>query len=83
MVFIAELGDKTQFLMLAMASKYKIRDILIGVGAAIGVGLGAVIGGIEVIACGTGWDIPVGVVCLGLAAVCGLAGTGIGSLICG
>jgi putative Ca2+/H+ antiporter (TMEM165/GDT1 family) len=35
MVFIAELGDKTQFLMIAMASKYKIRDILIGVGAAI------------------------------------------------
>ncbi len=35
MVFIAEMGDKTQFLMIAMASKYKIRDILIGVAAAI------------------------------------------------
>jgi len=35
MVFIAELGDKTQFLMIAMASKYKIRDILLGVGGAI------------------------------------------------
>ena len=35
MVFIAELGDKSQFLMIAMASKYKIRDIIIGSAAAI------------------------------------------------
>ncbi len=35
MIFFAELGDKTQFLMIAMASKYRIRTILIGVGAAI------------------------------------------------
>ncbi len=35
MVFVAELGDKTQFLMIAMASKYRIRDILLGVLGAI------------------------------------------------
>lgn len=35
MVFIAELGDKSQFLMIAMASKYKIRDIVIGSAVAI------------------------------------------------
>ena len=52
MVFIAEMGDKTQFLMIAMASKHKIRDILIGVGAAIlvlnalAISLGAVLGNI-------------------------------------
>ena len=52
MVFVAEMGDKTQFLMIAMASKHKIRDILIGVGAAIlvlnalAIALGAVLGNI-------------------------------------
>ena len=52
MVFIAEMGDKTQFLMIAMASKYKIRDILIGVAAAIlvlnalAIGLGLLIGNV-------------------------------------
>ncbi|MBO5845168.1 MAG: TMEM165/GDT1 family protein [Clostridia bacterium] len=35
MVFLAELGDKSQFLMIAMSSKYKIRDIIIGSAAAI------------------------------------------------
>lgn len=35
MVFIAEMGDKSQFLLLAMASKFKIRDIVIGTAAAI------------------------------------------------
>ena len=35
MVFIAELGDKSQFLMIAMSSKYKMRDIIIGTAAAI------------------------------------------------
>lgn len=35
MVFVAEMGDKTQFLLVAMASKFKVRDIVIGVGAAI------------------------------------------------
>ncbi|WP_407426081.1 TMEM165/GDT1 family protein [Treponema sp.] len=29
-VFIAEMGDKTQLLLIAMTSKYKVRDILIG-----------------------------------------------------
>ena len=35
LVFFAELGDKTQFLMIAMASHYRLRDILSGVSMAI------------------------------------------------
>lgn len=52
MVFIAELGDKTQFLMIAMASQYKIRDILFGVGGAIcvlnllAIAVGTLLGGV-------------------------------------
>ncbi|MCC8046880.1 MAG: TMEM165/GDT1 family protein [Clostridiales bacterium] len=48
-MFIAEMGDKTQLLMIAMTSRYKLRDILIGSAAsvlvlnAIAVGLGALI----------------------------------------
>lgn len=34
-VFLAEMGDKTQLLMVAMASQYRVRDILPGVGAAV------------------------------------------------
>lgn len=34
-VFVAEMGDKTQLLLIAFTSKYKIRDILIGTTAAI------------------------------------------------
>ncbi len=34
-MFIAEMGDKTQLMMIAMTSRYKLRDILIGAGAAI------------------------------------------------
>ena len=34
-VFVAEMGDKTQLLLIAMAAKYKIRDILIGTTASI------------------------------------------------
>ncbi len=51
-VFVAEMGDKTQFLMIAMASKYKIRDVILGVLFAIGVlnalaiGVGVLLGGI-------------------------------------
>ena len=52
LILIAEMGDKTQFLMVAMASRYRIRDIVMGVlpavlllnGAAIG--LGALLGGV-------------------------------------
>ena len=51
------------------------------VGVAAGATAGAVIGGIGVVACGTGFGIPVGVVCLGLATVCGAAGAGVGSFI--
>ena len=34
-VFIAEMGDKTQLMMIAMTARYKVRDIVIGAGAAI------------------------------------------------
>ncbi len=34
-MFIAEMGDKTQLLMIAMTSRYRLRDILIGSGFAI------------------------------------------------
>ncbi len=48
-VFIAEMGDKTQLLMIAMTSRYKLRHILIGAALsilalnAIAVALGAII----------------------------------------
>lgn len=48
-VFIAEMGDKTQLMMIAMTSRYKVRDIIIGAGAAIlvlnamAVGVGALV----------------------------------------
>lgn len=50
MVFVAEMGDKTQFLLVAMVSKYRLRDIMIGTALAIillnalAIGFGAVIG---------------------------------------
>ena len=50
MVFVAEMGDKTQFLLIAMTSKYKLRDIMIGTALAIAIlnalaiGLGTVVG---------------------------------------
>jgi len=34
-VFVAEMGDKTQLMLIAMSSKYKVRDIVIGTAAAI------------------------------------------------
>ena len=46
-IFIAEMGDKTQLLLVAMTSKYRVRDILIGTWAAtavlnlLAVGVGA------------------------------------------
>ena len=46
-IFIAEMGDKTQLLLIAMTSKYNFRDILIGTWAAtavlnlLAVGVGA------------------------------------------
>ncbi len=48
-MFIAEMGDKTQLLMIAMTSKYKLRDIIMGAGLsilvlnAIAVGAGSII----------------------------------------
>ncbi|MCD8343707.1 MAG: TMEM165/GDT1 family protein [Oscillospiraceae bacterium] len=48
-MFIAEMGDKTQLLMIAMTSRYKLRDIIIGSVAsilalnALAVALGALI----------------------------------------
>lgn len=34
-MFIAEMGDKTQLVMIAMSSRYRLRDIIIGSGASI------------------------------------------------
>lgn len=48
-VFIAEMGDKTQLMMIAMTSRFKVRDIIIGSGGAIlvlnalAVGVGALV----------------------------------------
>lgn len=36
-IFIAEMGDKTQLLLVAMTSKYKVRDIIIGTWSATAV----------------------------------------------
>ena len=52
LIFLAELGDKTQFLMIAMASHYRPSEILCGVAAAIlvlngaAIALGCLLGGI-------------------------------------
>ncbi len=35
MIFLAEMGDKSQFLMAAMTAQYRVRDILLGASAAI------------------------------------------------
>lgn len=45
--FIAEMGDKTQLMLIAMTSKYKIRDIILGTALAIMVlnGLAVLAGG--------------------------------------
>ena len=51
--FIAEMGDKTQLMLVAMTSKFKLKDILLGTGVAILVlnGLavlaGGLVGGVE------------------------------------
>lgn len=45
--FIAEMGDKTQLLLLAMTSKYKIKDIVLGTAVAV-----LVLNGIAVLAGG-------------------------------
>lgn len=46
--FIAEMGDKTQLMLVAMTSKFKIRDIILGTAAAILVlnGLAVLAGGL-------------------------------------
>lgn len=46
--FIAEMGDKTQLMLVAMTSKYKIRDIVLGTAAAVLVlnGLAVLAGGL-------------------------------------
>lgn len=45
--FIAEMGDKTQLMLIAMTSKYKLRDIILGTAVAIMVlnGLAVLAGG--------------------------------------
>lgn len=45
--FIAEMGDKTQLMLVAMTSKYKLKDIILGTAAAI-----LVLNGIAVLAGG-------------------------------
>lgn len=54
-----------------------------GIKAAVSAGVGAVIGGIGVVVCDTGFGIPVEDVCIGLAVICGAIGAGVGSLIGG
>lgn len=46
--FIAEMGDKTQLMLVALTSKYKLRDIILGTAAAILVlnGLAVLAGGL-------------------------------------
>lgn len=46
--FIAEMGDKTQLLLIAMTSRYKVRDIVLGSGVAILIlnGLAVLAGGL-------------------------------------
>ena len=46
--FIAEMGDKTQLMLVAMTSKYKLKDIILGTGVAILVlnGLAVLAGGL-------------------------------------
>lgn len=46
--FIAEMGDKTQLMLVAMTSKYKLKDIILGTAAAILVlnGLAVLAGGL-------------------------------------
>ena len=46
--FIAEMGDKTQLVLIALTSKYKLRDIILGTAAAILVlnGLAVLAGGL-------------------------------------
>jgi len=47
--FIAEMGDKTQLMLIALTSKYKLRDIILGTAAAI-----LVLNGLAVLAGGAG-----------------------------
>lgn len=52
MIFLAEMGDKSQFLLAALTAEYRLRDILAGSGVAIAVlcglavSVGSVVGGL-------------------------------------
>ena len=48
--FIAEMGDKTQLMLIALTSKHKLKDIILGTAAAILVlnGLAVLAGGLSV-----------------------------------
>ena len=50
--FIAEMGDKTQLMLIALTSKYKLKDIIMGTAAAI-----LVLNGLAVLAGGRGGEI--------------------------
>ena len=54
--FIAEMGDKTQLMLIALTSKYKLRDIILGTGVAILVlnGLAVLAGGLVSVCAGMG-----------------------------
>lgn len=60
----------------------KVESMAVGATAgAVAGGVGAMsagLGGIGITACGTGFGIPAGVICLGVAGVCALIGGGIG-----
>lgn len=51
-IFLAEMGDKSQFLMAALTAEYRLREIFVGASAAIAVlcalavSIGAVVGGL-------------------------------------
>ena len=53
--FIAEMGDKTQLMLIALTSKYKLRDIILGTAAAILVlnGLAVLAGGLNLFRTGS------------------------------
>ena len=56
--FIAEMGDKTQLMLVALTSKFKLRDIILGTAFAI-----LVLNGLAVVAGGlVGSLIPEGVI---------------------
>lgn len=65
LVTLAEMADKTQLLTLSLACKYRVRDVVIGVGLAIAI-LNAIAVGLGTVA---GHFIPVNAVRIGAGAL--------------